>query len=196
MASLSSSVRPYLITLATTGLMFVSTNAEAINLSQPSYTHVSMAYTNSNNSHKGFYFNGEFELEHKTFVTATYQTSRYRRQGVSTSDAIIDMGLGKYFTIADGITWDASFSLGRYTPRTNIFSTGTNFYTLNTGIRNKFDAFETRVGYHYVKFRNLSADHGFTASAWYYFTPQMSMGVTYNNVYSGSNWGFGTRILF
>lgn len=178
-------------------LMLFASPSKAVTLTQPSYTHVSAAYTDSNGSSSGLFIDVEYELQHKFFVTGTYQNTKYSTfQGSSRRESILDLGVGKYFTIADGVTWDFSGSLGRYTPSSNVFNSGTNFYTLNTGLRNRFDAFETRLGYRYIKFSGLNSDHGVVASIWYYFSPQMSVGMTFNDVYSKSTWGFGARFLF
>ncbi|RUO40474.1 hypothetical protein CWE15_06865 [Aliidiomarina taiwanensis] len=182
--------------LAASLLATFSITSQAITLTQPSYTHVSAAYTNSNNNTRGLFIDVEYELQHKFYVTGTFQNSKYTTQGHTSRESIIDLGLGKYFTIADGLTLDASASLGRYTPSSSLFDSGNNFYTLNTGFRNRFEAFETRLGYRHIKFSGQQADQGIVASAWYYPTPQMSIGITFNDVYSKSTWGFGARILF
>lgn len=177
--------------------MLYALPSQAITLTQPSYTHVSAAYTDSNGSSSGLFIDVEYELEHKFFLTGTYQNTKYSTfQGNSLRESVLDLGAGKYFTIADGVTWDFSASIGRLTPSSNVFNSGTNFHTLNTGFRNRFEAFETRLGYRYIKFSGLESDHGVVASAWYYFSPQMSVGVTFNDVYSKSTWGFGARFLF
>lgn len=171
--------------------------SQAITLTQPSYTHFSAAYVDSNRSNSGLFLDMEYELEHKFYLTGTYQTTKFSTyNGRSQRESILDLGAGKYFTLADGITWDFSGSLGRYTPSGNVFNAGTNFYTLNTGFRNRFEAFETRLGYRYIKFSGQESSHGVIASAWYYFSPQMSVGITFNDVYSKSTWGFGARFLF
>jgi|SRR5690554_639917 len=178
-------------------LMLFALPSQAITLTQPSYTHLSAAYTDSNGSSSGLFIDMEYELQHKFYLTGTYQNTKYSTfNGSTRRESVIDLGVGKYFTLADGLTWDFSGSLGRFTPSSNIFNSGTNFYTLNTGFRNRFEAFETRLGYRYIKFSGLESDHGIVASAWYYFSPQMSVGITFNDVYSKSSWGFGARFLF
>lgn len=186
-----------LAALAAGLLVTFSVSSQAITLTQPSYTHVSAAYTNGNNNTRGLFIDVEYELQHKFYVTGTFQNSKYSStQGQTFRESIIDLGLGKYFTIADGLTFDTSASFGRYTPSSSLFDSGSNFYTLNAGIRNRFEAFETRLGYRHIKFSGRDADQGIVASAWYYPTPQMSVGITFNDVYSKSTWGFGARILF
>ncbi|MCC5855318.1 MAG: hypothetical protein JJU10_06495 [Idiomarina sp.] len=183
------------VTLAALG--FMTLPAHAINLTQPSYTHFSAAYIDSNRAQGGLFFDMELELDHKFFVHGTYQQARYRRSsGATFRESVADIGAGRYFTISDGVTWDVSASVGRISNSGNLFSTGNNFHTLNTGFRHRFDAFETRIGYRYIKQEGLDAAHGAVASGWWYFAPQMSVGVTYSNVYNRSAWGFGTRILF
>lgn len=177
-------------------LSFLALPAQAINLTQPSYTHFSAAYTEGNRTESGIFIDTEYELDHKFFVTGTYQNSRFRTAGNTFRESVLDVGAGRYFTIADGITWDFSASVGRYSQSGNLFAAGNNFHTLNTGFRNRFDAFETRIGYRYLKYEGRPRNHGTVASAWYYFAPQMSIGVTFSDVYSQSTWGFGTRILF
>jgi len=171
--------------------------SQAITLTQPSYTHVSAAYTNSNNSTRGLFIDVEYELAHKFYATGTFQNSKHTtNQGQTFRESVIDLGLGKYFTIADGFTIDTSASVGQHTPSSSLFNSGNNFYTLNAGFRNRFEAFETRLGVRHIKFSGQEADQGVVASAWYYPTPQMSVGITFNDVYSKSTWGFGARILF
>ncbi|WP_113906350.1 hypothetical protein [Aliidiomarina celeris] len=186
----------FFVYAALTALPFVAFSAQSITLTQPSYTHVSASYTDGNRTQSGIFLDAEYELDHQFFVTGTYQNSRYRTGGNSFRESVIDLGLGRYFTIADGLTWDLSASVGRYAQSGNVFGSGSNFHTLNTGFRNRFEAFETRVGYRYIKYEGMAKQHGLVASGWYYFTPQMSVGVTFSDVYSQSTWGFGARILF
>lgn len=172
-------------------------NANAVSMSQPNYTHASANYLNSNRSRSGLFLESEYELDHKVFVFGHYKNASFRQgSGGDYRESLLDLGAGKYFTIADGVTMDFSASVGRIADSGNLFATGQNFYTLNTSFRNRFEVFETRVGYRYINFDDSPSDSGIVASGWWYFSPQFSFGVTFQEVYSGSTWGFGARFSF
>ncbi|RTE87496.1 MULTISPECIES: hypothetical protein [Gammaproteobacteria] len=171
--------------------------AKAVSMSQPNYTHINATYLDSSRSESGIFFDAEYELNHKLFVFGRYQNSSYRVVGGgSRRESLYDAGVGKYFTIADGVTMDFSASIGRLADGGNLFGSGMDFYTLNTSFRNRFEVFETRLGYRYINFDNAPSDSGAVASGWWYFSPQFSLGVTFEEVYSGSSWGIGARFSF
>jgi len=165
-------------------------------MSQPSYTHVNGAYLNSSSMKRGVFLDLEYELEHKVFTFGRYKYANYNSFNNTRSESFLDLGAGKYFTIADGVTMEFSASLGRIADSGNLFGSGTAFYTLNTGFRNRFEVFETRLGYRYIKFDGLPSDSGVSASGWWYFSPQAAFGVTFEEVYTGSTWGIGARFSF
>lgn len=180
--------------LLTVGLL--AAPAEAVNLTQPTYTHVSGGWTEGSRSRSGGHLDVEVELRDRFYFTGYYQMTSFRVEGERFNESIADAGMGRYFPVADGLTWDVSGSVGRAAESRNLFNSGHNFYTLNTGFRQRFDAFEGRLGYRYINREGLSSNQGFIGSIYYYFTPQTSVGVTFSDVYHSSNTSFGARVLF
>ncbi|RUO26027.1 hypothetical protein CWE09_04685 [Aliidiomarina minuta] len=191
---------------AVTGALLVSAGvilsgtaqAQSLNLTQPSYTHFSGGVSETSSGNRGFTLDGEYEFGHKFFMTGTYRQIRQRfSDGSSFNESLIDVGVGRYFNVYDRTTLDASVSLGHYALSSNVFSSdGSPFYTLNSGIRQRHDAFEYRLGYRYIDMDGYDSTHGAVASAYFYFTPQTAIGVHFNDVYSRSTWSFGMRFLF
>lgn len=172
--------------------------AQSLNLTQPSYTHFSISAGENSRGYRSYNVDTEYEFGHKYFFTGQYQ---YTRQNFSDDtkfrESIIDVGVGRYFNVYDRTTLDLSASLGNYTRSSNVFSSSGNaFYTLNGGLRQRYDALEYRLGYRYIDMERTGSDHGIVASAHFYFTPQTALGVYFNDVYSNSNWSIGMRVLF
>lgn len=173
--------------------------AQSLNLTQPSYTHFSAGIGENSRGYRSYHVDVEYEFGYKWFATGTYQQTRQSfNNGPSFRESVIDLGLGRYFNVYDRTTLDVSASVGNYVLDTsNIFSTdGLAFYTLNAGLRQRYDALEYRIGYRYIDMERVSSNQGVVASAHYYFTPQTALGVYFNDVYSNSNWSLGMRFLF
>lgn len=172
-----------------------SAQAQALNLTQPSYTHFSVGAGETSRGHRSFLVDGEYEFGYKWFATGHYQ---YTRQSSGDfRESVIDLGVGRYFNVYDRTTLDFSVSVGNYVQDTNVFSgSGNTFYTLNGGVRRRHDAFEYRLGYRYIDMDGFDSNQGVVASAHFYFTPQTALGVYFNDVYSSSNWSVGMRVLF
>ncbi|MCC5878893.1 MAG: hypothetical protein JJU03_03215 [Idiomarina sp.] len=174
-------------------------HAQSLNLTQPSYTHVSAGGGENSRGYRSYNVDVEYEFAHKFFATGNYQHVRQNFNNDSTfRESVIDVGLGRYFNVYDRTTLDVSASLGNLTQSSNPFSTSNNntFYTLNGGLRQRYDALEYRLGYRYIDMDNVGQNHGMVASAHIYFTPQTALGVYFNDVYSNSNWSIGMRFLF
>lgn len=193
--------RPALAGLSLLSLGMLSSpvaQAQSLNLTQPSYTHFSISAGENSRGYRSYTVDTEYEFGHKYFVTGHYQ---YTRKNFSDDtkfrESIIDLGVGRYFNVYDRTTLDLSASLGNYTRSSNVFSSsGNTFYTLNGGLRQRYDALEYRLGYRYIDMESNDSDHGLVASAHFYFTPQTALGVYFNDVYSNSNWSIGMRVLF
>ncbi|RAK01675.1 hypothetical protein CWE07_01435 [Aliidiomarina maris] len=182
---------PALTLLALTG----AANAQALNLTQPSYTHVSAGVGENSRGQRAYMIDVEHEFGHKYFVTGHYenisQSSNRPRQSV------IDLGVGRYFNVYDRTTLDVSTSVGNFVEGSNVFSgSGNTFYTLNGGVRQRHDALEYRLGYRYIDMSGFDSNHGVVVSAHFYFTPQTALGVYFSDVYANSNWSFGLRVLY
>lgn len=175
-----------------------SVSAQSLNLTQPSYTHFSGSIGENSRGYRSYNLDTEYEIGHKLFVSGTYQHVRQRFNDDTTfRESIIDLGIGRYFSVYDRTTLDVSVSLGNFTQSSNPFSTsGNTFYTLNSGLRRRHDMFEYRLGYRYIDMESFDSNHGIVASAHIYFTPQTALGVYFNDVYSNSNWSLGMRFLF
>lgn len=173
--------------------------AQSLNLTQPSYTHFSGGIGENSRGYRSYNLDVEYEFGYKWFATGHYQQTRQRlSSGDSFRESVIDLGLGRYFNVYDRTTLDVSASIGNYVLDTsNVFSTnGLAFYTLNAGVRQRYDALEYRLGYRYIDMERLPSNQGIIASAHFYFTPQTAIGVYFNDVYSSSNWSLGMRFLF
>lgn len=179
-------------------LVAAAASAQSLNLTQPSYTHFSGGISENSRGYRGFNLSGEYEFGYKVFFTGNYQQIRQRfSDGSSYNESVIDVGAGRYFNIFDRTTFDVSASVGHFAQSSNVFdSDGDAFYTLNTGLRQRRDALEYRLGYRYIDMSGLDSNHGIVGSAYFYFTPQSAVGVEYNDVYSRSTWSFGVRFLF
>lgn len=175
-----------------------SAAAQSLNLTQPSYTHFSLGIGETSRGYRSFRLDTEYEFGHKLYATGHYQHVRQRfDDNTRFRESVLDIGLGRYFTVYDRTTLDFSASVGNYTRSSNVFSTsGQSFYTLNTGLRRRHDMFEYQAGYRYIDMEQVNSRHGVVASAHVYFSPQSAFGVYFNNVYSSSNWSLGMRFLF
>ena len=178
--------------------MSPAVQAQSLNLTQPSYTHLSIGAGENSRGYRSYHVDGEYEFGHKVFVTGNYQYTRQNfSDGSNFRESIIDVGLGRYFNVYDRTTLDVSASVGNYARSSNVFSSsGNTFYTLNGGVRQRYDALEYRLGYRYIDMDGFDSNHGVVASAYFYFTPQTALGVHFNDVYSNSNWSIGMRVLF
>lgn len=187
------------VTFSLASLVFVSTShAQSLNLTQPSYTHFSAGVGENSRGYRSYNVDAEYEFGYKYFVTGNYQyTSQSFTNSSTFRESIIDIGLGRYFTVYDRTTLDVSASIGNYAQSANpLSSSGNQFYTLNGGVRQRHDALEYRLGYRYINMDGFDSNQGVVASAYFYFTPQTAIGVHFNDVYSNSNWSLGVRVLF
>jgi hypothetical protein len=187
-----------ILVFSAAGLISTSASAQSLNLTQPSYTHFSGGISENSSGYRGFNLSGEYEFGYKVFLTGNYQQIRERLgDGTSYNESVVDIGVGRYFNVFDRTTLDVSASLGHFAQSSNVFdSEGDGFYTLNTGLRQRRDAFEYRLGYRYIDMSGRDSDQGIVGSAYFYFTPQSAIGVEYNDVYSKSTYSFGVRFLF
>lgn len=187
-----------ILAFAAAGLVSATASAQSLNLTQPSYTHFSGGISENSRGYRGFNLSGEYEFGYKVFLTGNYQQIRERLDdGSSYNESVVDIGVGRYFNVFDRTTLDVSASVGHFAQSSNVFdSEGDGFYTLNTGLRQRRDAFEYRLGYRYIDMSGRDSDQGIVGSAYFYFTPQSAIGVEYNDVYSKSTYSFGVRFLF
>lgn len=184
---------------ATVSLLSASTaaHAQGMSMSQPNYNYFSGGVAEYSNGERGILLQGQMELRDRFFAIGKYeQVTRNRSNDVRTSQSIIETGVGRYFPVLDGTAADVSATVGRVALSQNVFSSGTSFYTLNTGISHREGALEMRGGYRYVDFSGRNSEHGIVASVYYYLAPQMSVGVEFNDVYGRSSWNFGARFIF
>lgn len=182
----------------TLGLSSPAVQAQSLNLTQPSYTHFSAGAGENSRGYRSYNVDGEYEFGHKVFFTGSYQYTRQNFSDASSfRESVIDVGVGRYFNVYDRTTLDVSTSVGNYARSSNAFSSsGNTFYTLNGGIRQRYDALEYRLGYRYIDMESIGSNQGIVASAHIYFTPQTALGIYFNDVYSNSNWSIGMRFLF
>lgn len=194
--------RPLLQVFAAASLFAVigQTNtlyANSASMSQPNYNYFSGGISEYSNGQRGIHAYGQFEIQNQFFVLGKYeQVTRRLATSERSSQTIAETGIGRYFRMLDGTTADVSVTGGRLSFSQNVFNTGTNFYTLNTGISHREGAWELRGGYRYVDFSGENSYHGFVGSVFYYIAPQMQLGVQFNDVYGRSSYTFGARFVF
>ncbi|EGN74301.1 hypothetical protein A28LD_2084 [Idiomarina sp. A28L] len=178
-------------------LFTLSFSAQAASMSQPNYSYFSGGISEYSNDMRGVSLYGQYELQNKFFLIGNYeQVTNRNSAGTRFSQTIAEIGGGRYFTILDGTTIDVSATTGRLAASQNVFNSGDNFYTLNTGINHRRGAWESRIGYRYVDFSGQNADHGVVASLFFYAAPQVAVGVQFNDVYGRSSASFGVRFIF
>lgn len=174
-----------------------SVYANSASMSQPNYNYFSAGISEYSNGQRGINVYGQVEIQNQFFVLGKYeQVTRRLATSERSSQTIAEAGIGRYFRMLDGTTADVSITTGRLAFSQNVFNTGTNFYTLNTGVTHREGAWEFRGGYRYVDFSGENSYHGFVGSVFYYVAPQMQLGVQFNDVYGRSSYNFGARFVF
>jgi len=177
------------LALVAGGALF-SANAAAEQ--QPDYTYIGLSAEDNNDypgADTGLRLDLSYELQDRYFVGGYFRS--LGNDGFNNNNDFYSFAVegGRYFGLADGLTADITGKVGRV----DYDIDHSNFYGVAGNLRQRIGMFEVHGGIGWVDYTSAGSDTQYVIGGRAFITPDLAVGVDYNESEFGDGWMLTAR---